>query len=438
MKRAFAVALALGTGAALSACDECAGTPSCHTFPQISHYGQFIERKSGRPVAGVSVRFVRRAGIDVDQDTITTTSDGDGFFTLRTGSSYSGVVTGDLLVTPPLPGKPFTVTGISMSTSAVRGDGSFLGRFVVDPYLLLVGHVRDRKTLTPLAGVTVIMRRTSGGRLEQDVHTFVTDFGGQFAWIDPVIVDPQTINVTFEVIAPGYPRTFLVPREVPLQYRDGDMAFIIIPVGSGLVYSGSTGRRVTGQQFPGATVQFRRTGGIETSPAQVTMPVDANGGFPIPIEPLGEGTVTGELIVTPPPPYPPEVFTVTMRTSDDDRNVFLGVFPYGAQAFASVTLRDAATGVPIDSGTPVSFRRVSGVALEWGETDEGHTRTVEQGGRVKYQAPTGDSGTVRFDIVVRLPEPFAWDTIPAVAVQARYSDEPFEVGPLSVRRRARP
>lgn len=421
----------------LGACDECAATPSCHNPPQISYGGQFIEHKSGAPVRGVTVSFVRRSGIEVDLDSISDVSDGDGFFTLRVGSVYDGAATGDLMVVPPAPYSPYTISGLSLRTSRVRGDGASLGRFVVDPYLLLVGHVRDRYTLQPIPDAAVTLRRTSGGRLDQDVRSFTTDFGGQFAWVDPTIIESGTINVTFEITAPGYPRAYVVPREIPLQYRDGDMAFVIIPVGSGLSYVASTGRRATGEQLPGVEVQFRRLSGIMAQPETFSVTPQSNGSFGFPLASTEDGTLVGELVVRPPAPYPPEVDTVTLATSDDDRARFLGVFAYGAQVNFTAMLRDSATGTSIPQGTTVSVKRVGGLPLAWDTPPDGHERVVDAQGRVAYQAPTSASGTVQFDLIVQLPAPFLWDTVRAV-VPSVFSDDAYDVGTLAVRRRPRP
>lgn len=437
--RSGLVLLAFVSPAFLSGCAECAGTPSCHNFAEISEGGQFIEHKSGSPVAGVAVAFVRRSGIAIDRDTVKALSDAEGFFTLRVGSVYDGSVYGDVLVIPPAPYQPYTISDVTLRTSRVRGNGGYFGRWVVNPYLVLVGHVRDRKTHTPLPDVTVTMRRIGGGRLAEDSRTFVTDAGGQFAWVDPEIVQPGTIDATFEIQASGYPRSYNVPREVFLQHQDGQLSFIILPVGSGLSYSATTGRRGSGAQLPGVTVEFRRTGGIATQPEQLSIPVDANGSFPIPIEPLSDGTVFGELTITPPAPYPAEVHQLTLETSDDDRVQWLGVLGYGAQVYLRADLRDANTGESLPEGTVAALKWIAGVPLVLPTVPaNGDPRALDSLGRLVYQAPTPDSGMVQFEVIVQLPAPLAWDTIPAVNVPARYSDAPWDLGTLRVRRRPRP
>lgn len=437
-KTRFGWSLAFALPLLLSACDECAGTPSCHNFPEISYSGQFIDHNTGSPVAGVSIAFVRRSGIDIIGDTVRGLSDGDGFFTLRVGSIYNGTVVGDLLVTPPPPFPPFTIPSVTLATSTVRGDGGYLGRLVVNPYLLLVGHVRDRKTLTPIPEATVKLRRIGGGKAAQDSMTFVTDFGGQFSW-EPEILQPGTIDAVFEITAPGYPRTYVVSRAIPLKYVDLDMSFIILPVGWGLTYSGRALRRGSNEHLSGTVVEFRRISGIAVQPAQVTVNVDGNGGFPIPVEPQAEGMLTAELRIVPPGPMPAETVRVDLRTSDNDETQVLGPFGYGAQVFLEAELRDAITGAPLPQGTEVTMKRTGGLPLAWNPArTDGDTLSLKTGGRLAYQAPTPDSGAVRFDMIVRLPAPFAWDTVRNVNVPARYSDSAFVAGTIAVRRRQGP
>lgn len=435
MKR---LVLLLALPAFLSACDECAGTPSCHNHPEISSSGQFIERMSGSPVAGVSVKFVRRSGIEIIGDTIRGTTSDDGFFVLRTGSVYNGTVTGDLIVTPPAPYPPFTLTGVSLETSRVRGDGDNLGRLVVNPYLLLVGHVRDRRTLTPLIGATVTLRRTGGGRVASDVATFTTDHGGQFSW-EPAVIDPATLQVEFEVEAAGYPRTYVVPRELPLRYRDGEMTFVIIPVGSGLAYAASTGRRGSGDQLAGQRVIFRRTGGIGSQPSELELSIDPAGRFSIAVEPVGEGTLLGELLILPPPAFPPETVSVQLETGDDDIVEHLGFFGYGAQVFVKAELRDADTGERLAAGTGVTMRRVGGQPLTWqNPLPEGDLLSVADSGKLTYSAPAADAGVVVYDMIVRHLGPYIPDTLKSISFPAQYSDSAYVAGVINARRRPAP
>src|SRR5688572_6033364 len=78
MRRSLIALLLPGLFVMSASCDVCAGTPSCNNPPQISHGGQFIERRSGAPVAGVRVEFIRRGGAATAGDTVRATSNSDG------------------------------------------------------------------------------------------------------------------------------------------------------------------------------------------------------------------------------------------------------------------------------------------------------------------------------------------------------------------------
>ena len=220
------LAASVGAALALSGCSECAGTPACEGEPEASVSAQVINHRSGAPVSGVMVRFVRTGGVETVRDTAFATSDGDGFFTLRLGSVYTGPVTGTLTVTPPAPLPPYEVSGVSFTSTRRRGEGVFLGRLVADPFFILIGEVH-RSGVGPISGATVSMRRVSGGRLATDSHVTVTEGGGRFGWIDPPVVEPGTVDIEFEVTVPGEP----VHREVQpvaMQYLDGTIAFVMI------------------------------------------------------------------------------------------------------------------------------------------------------------------------------------------------------------------
>lgn len=433
---AWCCAVLVATGA----CGECTGTGACGSAPEVSYSGQFIEHKSGRTVPGVRVTFVRQSGVQLAGQRIAAVSDAQGFFTLRGGASRAGVSRGRIEVTPPPPWVPYAVDDVTLATSTVRGAGGWLGRWVVNPYVLMVGVVQDRWSRERIPGATVVMRRTAGGRADSDTVTFRSDFGGQFSW-EPTIAEPGDIEATFEITVNGRPRSYVVDRTVTVSHRDGDIVFIILPVGAGIAYSGTTARRGSGLQLPGVTIEWRRTGGIMTRPDGFLLTPDPFGSFPVPLEPLVDtGSVVGELHIVPPAPYPPEVLPLELRVSDDDVVEWLGFTGYGAQVFARTQLRFADTGEPLPEDTDVSLIRTGGVALDWPNPTppQADRAVVADSGLLTIHAPTADSGTVTWDLVVRPPPPNAPDTLRGIALPSRYSDEVVVLPPLQVRRRASP
>jgi hypothetical protein len=214
----------------ITSCSECAGTPSCIGEPTASVTGQLIVHKSGARIAGAKIEWVRRIGVPLDSDTLRTETDAEGFFTLRSGSVYEGRVGGDLTVTPPPPYAPFTLLDVVLVANVKRGDGGYIGRYTVDPFIILIGEVHDANTGELVTEATIFARRVSGGRLGQDTITMRTDSGARFGWVDPQILVAETIVMEFEVRIPNDARVFVSRHELPMLRRDGDVRFISLAI----------------------------------------------------------------------------------------------------------------------------------------------------------------------------------------------------------------
>lgn len=426
------VAGVAGILAVSGACDVCFGTPACNNPPQISYGGQFIERKSGAPVAGVLVEFVRRSGSLTMSDTVRAVSDGDGFFQLRLDALQDGEARGDLRVTPPLPHSPYVVAHVALSTSRRRADGHFFGRLVVNPYFMLIGEVYDRFSGALVPGATVTLRRKEGAFLEADSMTFTTDENGRLAWIEPAVLQFGILTAEFEVVAPGYPRPYRVERDVVVHHIDGNISFVRLPLGMGLSYKGATARRGNGEHFPGVRIEFRRTSGIAVTPEHYVTTANDNGDFAINLTPLAQGAVTGDLTITPPAPYPQEVLRdIELEASDDDIPGELGVLGFGTHAFVSGHFRYRGTGLPVSGGVLGQVRRVGGLATLGRPGDQG-LRAFEEDGRLLFAEATTDTGVVLYDITTMLRPPFVPETLKAVPIPSRYSDDPTDLGVIRV------
>ena len=439
MTRLTLFTAAVAAAVVTNGCDECAGTPSCRVEPELSYSGQVVVHGTGKVVPGTQVSFVRDSGVLLQADSIAVVTDGDGFFTLRVRARRAGDVFGHLRIAAPAPYRSYVAQLGLLQTTTTRGDGTFLGRFSAEPYMLMIGILRDRKTGAPMPDVTVKIRRNSGGRFTVDSATFVTDFGGQFAWY-PVVAEPGDVNTTFEITAPGYPRTYNITRDVRLLYLEGDVAFQNLPVGMGFPYYATSIRRGFGRPVAGTTVEFTRLGGIATVAEQVTIPINENGTFGIPLEPQEPGSLFVQLRIIPPTPLLPETRELRLATSDDDQGQFLGYMGVGAQVYFGAQLRFADNNEPLPEGTFVLIRHTSGPPLLWDPPPppQGDWRLLKRDGRLEYGAPTPAPGDVTFDIEVQLPAPLAWDTIAGVSIPSRYNDTIVERGVLAVRRRVRP
>jgi len=338
---------------------------------------------------------------------------------------------------PPEPYHPYVIPGLKFEATEVRGNGTNLGQIVVNPYFFVIGQVYDRATLAPVRNVDVTMIRLSGGSFRDDTATFVSDIGGQFSFA-PHIKTLGPVTAKFVLDAPGYSRPFTVERVIPPNFHDAETTIIRLPLGWGFAYSGGTRRRGNYLAIPGVHVEFARISGIHTQPQQRLLPVDVNGSFPFKVKPLEEGTLQAEIRVLPPAPFPPETTVVTVSTTDDDVVQSLGFFNYGAQlAFTGTVLFDD-DDTPVPPGSVADFQDLTGVSLDLPAPSADTTTAIGTDGVFRFQGAAADSGTAHFDLIVRMPAPYQWDTIPGMAVAARYSDSTVMLGPLHVRRRLRP
>ena len=427
---------------ALAACDPCSGTVSCTVTPQVSYSGRIIERQSGRPVAGVRFELIWQAGVSLAADTIRATSDDRGFFRLHSDAGAPGTVIADLRVIPAAPFGEYTVPELTLSATNRGGDGGLFGRLVVNPYLQLLGEFRSRADSMTLVGATVVMRPRNATKLvAQDSAVLTTDVNGRVLW-EPAVLAFGALDLEIDVRpAGGGPASmFRIRRTVPLQYVDGDPAFVTSHVGHALRYTGLVSRRGTGAYVPGTAVDFVRASGASFAGAfdSIVMPISPSDGvFKITHDPPDTGTVVGSLRIRPPPPLLPETIpNVQLRVNGDDAFMFLGHLGYGPGATILGTFTLRSTGRPI-AGVHVRPYRVGGLevlapASAGGVVDQ-LIRPLDPHGAFLHTFGTTDTGQVVIDIEVRLPWPMAWDTVRAITLPSRLSNVPtalaFLVGP---------
>ena len=434
MKAGWTVPVACAA-AVVAGCDPCAGTPSCKSSPEVSYGAQFIDHASGREVSGVVVEFVRDSGPPLAAPAIRSVSDDRGFFQLRAFAHGDGVVHGKLFVTPPEPYEPFVFQDFTMRTSRVRGDGLYAGRVVVNPYLFIVGEVRDRLTGAPVRDARVTLSQLSGVDVSGPPLQFVTDGDGRFfTQLDAGDVGPISLEAV--ITAPGYPRSYRINVHQRTQFVDRPARDVtVLRLRPAFQYVGEVTRRGSREVLPGVTVEFRRTGGIPVSPEVVSPAVNALGLFAITPEPLVDvenGEMTGDLTITPPAPLPVEVIRgLRLIATDGDSGRLLGRFGYGAQVYVRAPLQYRANGAPLRKGILAKLWHAGGLPFTMSEGDSG-IRDTDTTGSVPFIAPTADSGAVVFGMEVRFPG-FAPETI-QVQARARYDSaanipSPSKVGP---------
>ena len=429
MTRVVRVVLSVVLVAGATSCDPCAGTVGCRTEPRVSVTGRTVVYRENRHIAGVTIEFTRTGGVELASDRVTTTSDDQGWFRLAMDARSEGEVVGDLTVRPPAPWSSYTVAGVRVSTRTIRGDGQDLGRIVVDPYLAVIGELRNLRTRGPLPGAYVEFRRTGGVAVSPGTMEWTTDAGGRF-FIDPLPTGFGTVEGVLTVVSRALPKTFVVPVRYTTEWRDRvPQNVAVIGLGTSLVYVGDIFRRGSLKGVPGVEVEFVRTGGVQTDPARVVVRTDTGGRFPIVLLPAEAGEVIGDLIVRPPSPL--TGFTVSglrLKTFDVDTIGLIGRWGIGPQIFGGLELFARATQQPLPGGIVTVFRRRGGIRID---PDTAVERTSPFG-TVAIRAAAVDPGEVVGDLEVRLPAPFRADTLRGLRLQSRDDDTQVYLGRAGV------
>jgi hypothetical protein len=92
----------------------------------------------------------------------------------------------------------------------VRGDGNWLGRWVVDPTISTLVEFRDLRTNGPLENAEVTWRRQAGANLDVPTSTQTTNSVGIiFLNVAPDALAPVIFQ--FDVFVPGTGLTVRVP-----------------------------------------------------------------------------------------------------------------------------------------------------------------------------------------------------------------------------------
>ncbi len=347
-----AIVLAIGMSA-ISACDPCAGIASCRVVPTVSATGQVIDYASGNPISGATVSFAP-VGSTTLSGTISGATDSHGQFQLNGVASGDGTVTGDITVhASTFPGG-YTVHGFQLTTSRVRGEGLDLGRVLAQPYFAFLGQVQLRFVGTRVVS-TVQIQRTGGASLTNNDITAQTDTNGLFYLeFAASSADPVIANVTITQPGSTAPVVFQA-TSLPVIWRDQVPAVDrVFSLGGSLGYVVQAIHRGLDRGVPGVAFSWNRVSGISTTPTSLSGISNEIGLFSLQTEPSGEGTVTGNIVMTPPAPYAPQ--HLQQRAAADIRQRH-AASARDVQVWAGSSLRRAA----VQSGDwSAGSRRASG------------------------------------------------------------------------------
>jgi hypothetical protein len=398
-----------------SACDPCSGIAACRVAPTASATGQVIDYPSGRAIAGATISFSPTAGA-APGGAISATTDGLGQFRLSVAASTDGTVTGDLTVHAPTFAGGYTVHGVQLTTSRTRGEGIDLGRVLAQPYFAFLGQVQLRFVGTRVAG-TVQILRVGGASLANNDITVQTDTLGLF-YLEYAAssADPVIANVT--ITAPGLPQPVVFQgTALPVIWRD-QVPFVnrVFSLGTSLAYVVQAIHRGLDRGVPGVPFTWNRVSGISTTPASLSGVSNEIGLFSLQTVPSGAGTVTGNIVMTPPAPYAPQVFNnVQLQTFDSDSLRLLATYRFGQEALYVGQLFNRATGA-LQTGVAVDFIPTGGVAAKE------RTDTSNSVGRFLVAPYTDQIGVITGNLVIHYLPPRAPEIVTGLRLQT-YEDD---------------
>lgn len=214
-----AVAAILLLGAA--GCEPCSPTFGCGTPPRISVTGQILD-ESGLGIRS-RVELRRESGIEFQPVSVETGS--NGVFDIITAETAGGTAVARLIVTPQGQ-RPFVVSGVSLPTFTMRGDGKVLPPWS-RPTLPYAIHFARASNNSSIEGATIRFQRTSGpelmigGSQVAEVTDVTGPAGYSFLFREVTVDSTGTVAGILSVQAPGLatPYTQTIAFNVVPQFR---------------------------------------------------------------------------------------------------------------------------------------------------------------------------------------------------------------------------
>ena len=291
-------ALAVAMAFALAGCDPCTGVVGCENGPQVSFNGRVLDDRTGRGVGGVEVSFTRTGGVALRSDGARASTDADGFFRLGAEAQEPGVVEGTIALRPSGPQSGYAIPGARFETAQTRGAGRVLPTFLLEPRISFIGELQDLRGGGRVTYGDVIFIRRGGARLARDTVRTSVDPSGRFYMYMPAL-DGGDATGEIVVANSSLSREYRFDATLPVlvNYRLPQLDRIWA-VGTSLYVSGVLTYAGGSRPVAGATVEFRRTGGIPLRPGQHTSDTNAEGVFtlaPLPAD-QSPGEVVGELV----------------------------------------------------------------------------------------------------------------------------------------------
>lgn len=168
-----------------AACEPCAGVARCGAdVPYLAATGRIVDKVTGKGIDGVQLDAVRRGGIAVGQDSLSTVTSEGGFWRIEFDSPSEGTLIADIRVSPPS-GLGYTVAGLPLTARPNGGDANINQTWVSTPYfsyaleLYRRGTSDERIRFRPVDFRLKSGVATVGTGVRDSVYSATSDGGGR-------------------------------------------------------------------------------------------------------------------------------------------------------------------------------------------------------------------------------------------------------------------
>ena len=301
--------------------------PTWSTMPRLPDLGMLFRR--GFPpitIGDAAIEFRQTGGppaIGLTNGLFETVTGSNGWFLLfgnQVRPTNNDDVIGDLVARLPPPAGDLITRDVHVAPTPVFRPAATVRAIGIGPNIEYHFATFDRGHFDrPVAGVRVEFQRTGGITVSQESWSAVTGAAGRV--IFPGYADSfGTLLGRLRIIPPEPWKSY--ERDVVLEAYDvdGPRLFDTLGVGPGLPYY----VRIRNGSAPlaGVGVEFRWVSGVPVvPPPSFTTKTNSSGIAYIEPDPEGEGFLTADISVTPPPPWAPFVVRgVPMEAIDGERS----------------------------------------------------------------------------------------------------------------------
>lgn len=192
-------------------------------FGELFYRGGPLYATEGVFARNVEVELRRTGGVPIAPDPYVVRSNGAAQFPLEPQPLEHGELVFDLVLRPPAPYRPVTLSGLRMATRFTEQAAPNLAvRAGLGPHLPYVGALFFGDSQQPAVGTEVEFRRTGGIRLAQESYRTVVNPFATFS-LGPVPLEAGTVTADL-IFRPPAPYATVTIRNVTLQTTEENIS----------------------------------------------------------------------------------------------------------------------------------------------------------------------------------------------------------------------